>query len=83
MSIIVSNCQHCDEQQFRALSCVHYTIFSAVNSDFIIRALLLDRIHITEKATRASCVHLVYVIHQKHYTYTVRKLTYNIMIQNT
>ena len=24
MSIIVSNCQHCEEQQFRTLSCVHY-----------------------------------------------------------
>ena len=27
MSIIVSNCQHCDEQQFQTLSCVHYPIF--------------------------------------------------------
>ena len=30
MSIIVSNCHYCDEQRFQALSCVHYTIFSAV-----------------------------------------------------
>ena len=25
MSILVSNCQHCDEQQFQTLSCVHYS----------------------------------------------------------
>ena len=25
MSIIVSNCQHCDEQQFQTLACVSYT----------------------------------------------------------
>ena len=41
MSIIVSNWQHCDEQQFRTLSCLHYTIFSVVKSDLFIRALLL------------------------------------------
>ena len=29
MSIIASNWQHCDQQQFRTLSCVHYTIFSS------------------------------------------------------
>ena len=44
MSIIVSNRQHCDEPQFQRLSCVHYTIFSVVNLDLFIRALLLDRI---------------------------------------
>ena len=89
MSIIVSNCQHCDEQQFGTLSCVHYTICSVVKSDIFIRALLLDRNLVTEKTTRTPRVHLlyvihhVYVIHQKHCTYTVIKLTYNIMIQNT
>ena len=35
MSIIVSNCQHCDEQQFQTLSCVHYTIFSVVKLDLV------------------------------------------------
>ena len=59
MSIIVSKWQHCDEQQFRTLSCVHYTIFSVVKSDLFIRALLLDRILVTEKTTRTPRVHLV------------------------
>ena len=59
MSIIVSNCQHCDEQQFQTLSCVHYTIFSVVKLDLFIRALLLDRILALEKTTRTPCVHLV------------------------
>ena len=49
MSIIVSNCQHCNEQQFRTLLCVHYTIFSVVKSDLFIQALLLDHILVTEK----------------------------------
>ena len=39
MSITVSNCQHCDEQQFQTLSCVHYTIFSVVK--------LIDTINVT------------------------------------
>ena len=30
MLMIVSNCQHCDEQQFQTLSFVHYTIFSVL-----------------------------------------------------
>ena len=59
MSIIVSNCQHCDEQQFQTLSCVHYTIFSVVKLDLFIRTLLLDRILALEKTTRTSRVHLV------------------------
>ena len=49
MSIIVSNRQHYDEQQFQTLSCVHYTIFSVVKLDLFIRALLLDRILALEK----------------------------------
>ena len=59
MSIIVCNCQHCDEQQFQTLSCVHYTIFSVVKLDLFIRALLLDRILPLEKTTRTPRVHLV------------------------
>ena len=59
MSIIVCNCQHCDEQQFQILSCVHYTIFSVVKLDLFIRALLLDRILALEKTTRTPRVHLV------------------------
>ena len=59
MSIIVSNCQHCDEQQFQTLSCVHYTIFSVVQLGLFIRALLLDRILALEKNTRTPRVLLV------------------------
>ena len=51
MSIIVSNCQHCDEQQFQTLSCEHYTVFSVVKLDLFIRTLLLDRILALEKTT--------------------------------
>ena len=58
MSIIVCNCQHCDEQQFQILSCVHYTIFSVVKLDLFIRALLLDRILALEKQR----VRLVYIL---------------------
>ena len=47
--------QHCDEQQFQTLSCVHYTIFSVVKLDLFIRGLLLDRILALEKTTRTSC----------------------------
>ena len=42
MSMIVSSCQHCDEQQFQLLSCVHYSIFSVVKLDLFIRALKRD-----------------------------------------
>ena len=70
MSIIVSNCQHCNEPQFQTLSCVHYTIFSVVKLDIFIRALfILDRILDLDKTTRTPCVHLVvtnsyfYIIH--------------------
>ena len=42
MSKIVSNCQHCDEPQFQALSCVAYTMFTVVKLGLFIRALLLD-----------------------------------------
>ena len=59
MSIIVSNCQHCDKQQFQTLSCIHYTIFSVVKLDLFIRALLLDCILALEKNTRTPHVHLV------------------------
>ena len=59
MPIIVSTCQHCDEQQFQTLSCVHYTIFLVVKLDLFIRALLLDRILPLEKTTRTPLVHLV------------------------
>ena len=70
MSIIVSNCQHCDEQQFQTLSCVHYMIFSVAKLDLFIRALLLHRILALEKTTRTPrvylvnmCKHFIIVIH--------------------
>ena len=50
--------QHCDEQQFQTLSCVHYTIFSVVKLDLFIRALLLDRILALEKLR----VRLAYIL---------------------
>ena len=40
---------------------VHYTIFSVLKSNVFIRALLLDRILVTEKTTRTPRVHLVYL----------------------
>ena len=58
MSIIVSNCQHCYEQQFQTLSCVHYTIFSVAKLGLFIRALLLDRILALEKLR----VRLAYIL---------------------
>ena len=68
MSIVVSNCQHCDEQHFQTLSCVHYMIFSVVKLDLFILALLLDRILALEKNTRTPRLHLVY-IKNNHYGY--------------
>ena len=59
MSIIVSNCQYSDEQQFQTLACVHYTIFSVVKLDVFIRAQFLDRILAPKKTTRIPRVHLV------------------------
>ena len=57
MSIIVSNFQHCDEQQVQTLSYVHYTIFSVVK--FIhVQSMLLDQIFAQEKTTLMPRVHL-------------------------
>ena len=58
MSIIAFNCQHCNEQQFQTLSCVHYTIFSVVMLDLLIRVLLLDTFLLRKKNTRTARVHL-------------------------
>ena len=60
MSIIVSNCQHCDEQQFQTLPCVHYTIFSVIKLDLFIRAPLLDRILDLEKTSLTPRVKVHY-----------------------
>ena len=49
MSMIVYSCQHCDEQQFQTLSCIHYTIFSVVKLHLFIRALTRDHILALEK----------------------------------
>ena len=66
MSMIVSNSQHYDCQQFQTLSCVHYTIFSVVKLDLVIRALLLDSILALEKnyayARRTSCYLQLYFL---------------------
>ena len=85
MSIIVSICQHCDEQQFQTLSCVHYTIFSVVKLDLFIRALLLDRILVFEKTTRTPRVHLVLeeiVLCIKKYCHCTRLFGLNIHTRN-
>ena len=76
MSIIVCNCQHCDEQQFQTLSCVHYTIFSGVKLDLFIRALLLDRILALENTTRTPRVHLVYIKNLKIAIFYIKKNKY-------
>ena len=48
-----------DKQQFQTLSCVHYTVFSVVELDLYIRALLLVQITVLENTMRTSRVHLV------------------------
>ena len=61
MSIIVSNYQHCDEQQFKR-SHVHFThFFSVTKLDLVIQALLLDYIPAWEKNTHTPSVHLVFI----------------------
>ena len=59
MSIIVCNCQHCDEQQFQTLSCVHYTIFLIVKLDLFLRALLYWIAFLLRKKLR---VRLAYIL---------------------
>ena len=75
MSIILSNCQHCDEQQFQTLSCVHYTIFLVAKLDLFIRALLLDRILALEKTTCTPRVHLANIDYHKSDMFTKFKLS--------
>ena len=78
MSIIVSNFQHCDEQQFQTLSWVHDTVFSVVKLDLFIRALLLDLILALEKnyayASRTSCYNNVWFIVGPKVFYTMQKM---------
>ena len=62
MSIIISNCQHCDEQQFQTLACVHYTIFSVGKLDLFIRALLPDRILALEKKEHVRLAHILFYL---------------------
>ena len=59
--MIVSSCQHCDEQQFQSLSYVHYSIFLVVKLDLIICALTRDHTLALEKTTRTPWVHLVLI----------------------
>ena len=60
MPMIVSICEHCDEQQFQSLSCVLFTIFSLVKLDLYIRAPLLDDILSRKKNIYIveQCIHL-------------------------
>ena len=64
MSMIVSMCQHCDEQQFRntvMCSCAPYMIFSVVKLDLCIRALLLDHI-LALKKIRVRLLYILFLI---------------------
>ena len=61
MSIIVSNYQHCDEQQFQTLSFALYTFFSVTKLDLVIQALLLDYILALGNNTLTPSVHLVFI----------------------
>ena len=66
MSIIVSNCQQCDEQQFQTLSYVHYTFFPVVKLGLFIRALLLGRILALKKIrTRLAYILLLKSAHPR------------------
>ena len=58
--MIVSNCQHCDEQQLQTLSCVHYKILSVLKLDVYIRALLIRLHSCSEKNMHTLSVHLVF-----------------------
>ena len=64
--MIVSMCQHCDEQQFRntvMCRCAPYTIFSVVKLDLCIRAQSVTRSHSTlKKPTRTPPVRLAYIL---------------------
>ena len=59
MSIIVSSGQHCYEQQFQTLACVHYTIFSVVKLDLFHTSTVTGSHSYSEKTTRTPRVHLV------------------------
>ena len=78
MPMTVSSCQHCDEQQFQTLSCVHYTIFSVVKLDLFIPALLLDHILALKKHTHTPRVYLVLNTFQDDASDTLRDIQHNI-----
>ena len=67
--MIVSICQHCDEQQFQTLSCVYYMIFSVEKLDLFLRALSRDHILALKRYTHTLCVHLV-----------MFSITYNVIV---
>ena len=59
MSTIVSNCQHCDDQQFQTLSCV-YTIHDFLSSKVrFIHTSTATGSHSCSETTRTPRVHLV------------------------
>ena len=79
MLIIVSSYQHCDEQQFKTLSCALYTFFSVTKLDLVIQALLRDYILALEKkyayALRAFCFHIEINIFE-HFYYKIYNKKY-------
>ena len=72
--MIVTSCQHCDEQHFQSLSCVYYTFSSVVKLDLFIRALTRDHILALEKNTRTPRVHLVFSVFSKKKLYSKTKI---------
>ena len=62
MSIIVSNSQYCDEQQFQTLSCALYTFFLGNKARFS-HTSTVTRLHsCSRKNTRTPSVYLVFYI---------------------
>ena len=56
MPMIVSGCQHFNEQHFQTLPCLYYAIFSVVKLDLCIRALSLDHTLAQKKNTHTPSV---------------------------
>ena len=65
MSMIVSSCQHYDEQHFKILPCVYHTIFSVVKLDMFIRAHGRITFMLWEKLR----VRLPYILFMTHIVY--------------
>ena len=57
ISIIVSNCHHCNDQHFHTPSDALYMISAVINVDLCIRVLFLDHVSVQEKLrVRLACI---------------------------